>query len=301
MQHISPSYLSEQIIGIGGFATVSRARHSIAPVNIALKMVDTNIFEDDAQHTELVREIAILKQIKHPFIAKLFFADQQDAVCFLGEEYVQQGSLLDLVQDYGPVPEIKVRHYFVQLVCAIEYLHNVCRVAHRDLKLENILIDEYGNMKIIDFGLSRWFTEGTRFTTPCGSYPYVAPEIITTGSYTHSSDIWSLGLVLYGLVTGTLPFTIDDMSTVCHQIETKPIEYPSYLSSELIDLLSKMLRRDPERRITIEQIKLHPWIILDQYMSMIHVINIVNESRLGHTDPKVIQKMIADGLDCSQL
>jgi serine/threonine protein kinase len=301
MQPISASYVSEQIIGTGGFATVYRARHLIAPINIAIKMIDTNTFKTYVQHTKLVREVTILKQINHPFIAKLFFTDQQDNICFIGQEYVQRGSLFDLVSHYGPIPEIKVRRYFCQLVCALEYLHTVCKVAHRDLKLENILIDEHDNVKIIDFGLSCQFIEGTRLTTPCGSYPYVAPKIITTGCYTHSSDIWSLGLVLYGLATGLLPFTMDDMSTICHQIETKSIYYPSYLPCEMIDLLSKMLCRDPERRITIEQIKSHPWFIVDKYMSMIHALNLVNELGFDRINTTVIQNMIADGLDCSQL
>jgi serine/threonine protein kinase len=301
MQPINSFYPPEQIIGTGGFATVYRAKHLIAPINIAMIMIDTNIFKNYAQHTELVREITILKQINHPFIAKLFFADQQDGVCFLGQEYVQQGSLFDLVSHYGSISEIKVRHYFLQLVCALEYLHDVCKIAHRDLKMENILIDGYDNVKIIDFGLSCHFTEETRFTTPCGSYPYVAPEIITTGSYTHSSDIWSLGVVLYGLVTGSLPFTTNDISTIRQEIERKPITYPSYLSNELIDLLTKMLCRDPERRITIEQIKSHPWFMIDQYLSIIHTINIVNEFGFGRIDMNVIEMMIADGLDCSEL
>jgi serine/threonine protein kinase len=301
MQEVSTSYICEQIIGTGGFATVYRARHLVAPLNIAMKMIDTTRFENFFEHTQLVREITILKQINHPFIAKFFFSDEQDGFCYLGQEYVQEGSLFDLVTHYGRIPEMKVRHYFLQLVCALEYLHKVCKVAHRDLKLENILIDIYGNLKIIDFGLSEYLTEGTRFTTRCGSYPYIAPEMITMGCYTHTSDIWSLGVILYSLVTGSFPFNMDDMSNIQDQIETKRIDYPSYLSFDLIDLLSKMLCRNPEQRITIDQIKSHPWFLLDQYRSMLHAINLVNEMGHDRVDTQLIQEMVGDGIDCSQL
>jgi serine/threonine protein kinase len=203
-----------------------------------------------------------------------------------------------LIARNGPLPEHLIRHYFVQLVCALDYLHNVQKVAHRDLKLENILLDAHNNIKIIDFGLSRSFLEeGNLFTTMCGSYPYVAPEIIISGRYTQAADVWSLGIVLYAMATAQFPFAASDVIELCHEIVTKPINYPTNLSGELIDLISKMLCRDCDERIRIDQIKFHSWFPNEQYNSMVHAIETVFQYGSGRIDREVIEMMELDGLN----
>jgi serine/threonine protein kinase len=207
-----------------------------------------------------VNEIIIFKQMDHPFIAKLFFATTERDGYALVQEYVPNGTLLDFIHTHGPLAENQIRHYFLQLLSAVEYLHSIRSVAHRDLKLENILLDRYNNIKVIDFGFSHIFpTADYYFTTLCGSYSYLAPELIWTGKYTHTTDIWSLGIILFAMATETLPFHSDNRHTLFQLILTSPIQYPHTLSEDLIDLLSKILCQLPEKRVSLQEVKNHPW------------------------------------------
>jgi serine/threonine protein kinase len=240
----------------------------------------------------------------HPFIAKLFFVAGEVSNLALVQEFAPRGTLLDLVTKQGRISESQVRYYCLQLVSVLDYLHTVRKVAHRDLKLENIMLDAYNNIKVIDFGLSRQFPDSnSRFTTPCGSPPYMAPELITTGTYTQAADIWSLGIVLYALATGTIPFFHEDFGRLCRQIVAKPIAYPESLSEGLRDLLKQMLCRNPSSRITIDQIKKHPWFPTEQYTAVMDASRTV--LHFGAEDPDidedVITTMASNGLDITAL
>jgi serine/threonine protein kinase len=300
------TYICESVIGTGGFATVYRARHRTAPVRVAIKFVgdDQLVTEDD--HTRLMREVSLLKQMNHPFIAKLFFVTRREDNLAIVQEYMPHGTLLDFLSQNGPLPEPKLKYYFIQILSVIDYLHNVRKVTHRDLKLENILLDAFNNIRVIDFGLGRPFLDPSEeFTTPCGSPPYLAPELVTTGIYTREADIWSLGIVLYTLATGRLPFYATDFNALCRQIVEKPIRYPANLSEPLIDLLGKLLYRNAAERITIDKIKLHPWFPAEQYTTMLHTPETASYFHDGEAaripDPDIIRLMESNGLCCTGL
>jgi serine/threonine protein kinase len=204
------------------------------------------------------------------------------------------------------MPEVQIRYYLLQLVSVIEYLHDVKKVIHRDLKLENILLDAHNNVKVVDFGLSRRFSDDDQqFTTPCGSPPYLAPELISTGTYTRATDIWSLGIVLYALAIGSLPFCHNDFQTLCREILSKRIRYPITLSDDLIDLLKRMLCRNPEERITIDQIKQHRWFPGEQYATVVEatksMMQFGDENCFGEIDEDTVDVMISNGIDCTGL
>jgi serine/threonine protein kinase len=131
----------------------------------------------------------------------------------------------------------------------------------------------------------------------CGSYPYLAPEIIASGRYTQAADVWSLGIVLYAMATAQFPFPASDVTALCQDIVMKPIEYPPNLSGGLIDLISKMLCRDCEERITVDQIRLHSWFPSEQYNAIVHAIACASPA----VDREVIEGMELDGLDCAGL
>jgi serine/threonine protein kinase len=244
--------------------------------------------------------------MNHPFIAKLFFVVAQQDTVALVQEYASRGTLLDYLAQHGPLPENQLKYYFLQILSVVDYLHNVRKVTHRDLKLENILLDAFNNVKVIDFGLGRAFLDAKEeFTTHCGSPPYIAPEILSTGKYTREADIWALGIVLYALATGTVPFYHDDFSSLCREILAKPILYPRNLSDSLIDLLRKMLCRNPADRITAEQIKSHPWFPAEQYTAILHAPDTSHVFRddpgRAEPDSSVIAMMRSNGLDCTGL
>jgi serine/threonine protein kinase len=253
-----------------------------------------------------MREIEILRQLDHPFIAKIFSVFAEAEGIAIVQEYASRRTLFDQITNHGPVSETQAKYYFMQLIAVLEYLHFERKVTHRDFKLENILLDAYDNIKVVDFGLSRTFSDDNqRFTTPCGSPPYLAPELLSTGIYTPASDIWSLGIVLYSIVIGSMPFFHNDFQTLCRQILSKKIRYPMFLSDDLIDLLKKMLCRQPSDRITIQQITNHPWFPHKQYQTVIEACKSVSHfgdhNLSTQIDESIIAVMISNGIDCTGL
>jgi serine/threonine protein kinase len=308
------SYICEAVIGTGTFATVFRARHRIAPITIAVKVIRQLPFPTEVDTTKIIREISIHKQLNHPFIVKLFCSTFNETECTMLQEYAPNGSLLDYVIQHGPLSEMTAQYWFLQLVSALDYLHNVQRVVHRDLKLDNILLDSFNNIKLIDFGLSHVITDnGGLFKTRCGSLPYIAPEIILTGKYTNAADIWSLGICLFAITIGQFPFQNDnnnnddhiDNDKLIESITHHHIQYPSFLSDNLIDLLSKMLCRDPRKRITIDQIKSHSWFPRNHYSLVMRTTN--ETLKFGVDSPsicidqQIISVMKEQGINCSGL
>ena len=156
---------------------------------------------------KVLREVSITKQLRHKNIVQFFDVALQGSKVFMVMELVPGGDLFDLVKSRGRLTEGEARKYFRDLVSALEYCH--CNlVIHRDLKLENILLSKDGRqVKLADFGLSNLITPGLPLQTSCGSYQYTAPEVICGESYIGpASDVWSLGICLYAMVTGSLPF-----------------------------------------------------------------------------------------------
>jgi serine/threonine protein kinase len=247
--------------------------------------------------------------LEHPFIAEFFQVREDPAHFFLIMEYVEHGNLLDYVNDNGPLTEDQARRYFSQLISVLDYLHNEKRVAHRDLKCENVLLDRYNNIRVIDFGLSNMFSEAApNLQTACGSPAYAAPEMVMGSAYTQSADVWSAGILLYSIVVGYLPFDDENVQTLLRQIVYSEVEYPRHLSPQLVDLLRKMICKDPRTRISSAMIKNHPWFSQTEYRAM------EEESRIGYNlfgsdqgrptiriNPDIITQMTALGIDCKEL
>jgi serine/threonine protein kinase len=158
------------------------AIHRPTGARVAVKLIETERIVSMSDRISLAREVSILQHLDHPFIGKVFCVGFESDHVVVIQEFLPHGTLLDLLTRDGPLPDNRIRCYLMQLVSAIDYLHNVRRMAHRDLKLENIMLDHLDNLKVIDFGLSRALSDGDScFTTPCGYPPYLAPEIITDG------------------------------------------------------------------------------------------------------------------------
>jgi serine/threonine protein kinase len=235
--------------------------------------------------------------VKHPFIVELFSDFQESGNRYLVMEFLPNGDPRDRLNKTGPLAEDTVRYYFLQLVWALEYLHLEKHVAHRDLKCENILFDKYDNLRLIDFGLSRMSEGGSDFSSVCGSPSYVAPEIIQHMPYKLSADIWSLGIVLYAMAVGQLPFVDDQTEILLRKILEEPVTYPTFLSPHLIDLLKGLLCKKPEHRLTIDQIKTHPWFSLGQYTTMLELSRPTVQRLLEpNVDPEMLSCLTARGI-----
>lgn len=172
-------------------------------------------------------------------------------------EYVEGGELFNLVNDQEGLKEDDARRLFRQIISGIEYCHQNL-VAHRDLKLENILVDRQGNIKIVDFGLSNFMKDGQFLKTGCGSLHYAPPEIIMGKRYTGAEvDTWSCGVILYAMLTGYLPFDEDNQSLLVKRICTGNFVIPENVSPDAADLITKMLKVHPLERIKMSDIKRH--------------------------------------------
>ncbi|RKP16373.1 Pkinase-domain-containing protein, partial [Rozella allomycis CSF55] len=169
------------------------------------------------------------------------------------------GEIFDYLIAHGRMKEKDARKHFRQIVSAVEYCHNL-HVIHRDLKAENLLLDENMNTKIADFGFSNQFAPGQRLNTWCGSPPYAAPELFQGKEYTGPEvDIWSLGVVLYVLVCGALPFDGSTLAKLRARVLAGKFKVPFYMSTDCEKLIKKMIVVEPESRASLQDIKEDKW------------------------------------------
>lgn len=262
-------------LGKGFSGHVRIARHSKTGQYAAIKIISKgalasrislNRLADEVEHNLLSveREIVVMKLIDHPNIMRLYDVWETSTSLYLILEYVQGGELFDYLCAKGRRPTSEVLGYFQQIICAVDYCHRF-NIAHRDLKLENILIDQDANIKVADFGMATWqdSSRGKLLRTSCGSPHYAAPEIISGKPYNGASaDIWSCGVILYALLAARLPFDDDDCPTLLQKISTGRFVMPPDIDARAQDLIWRMLTTDVRQRITMPEIMQHPFFTL---------------------------------------
>uniref|UniRef100_A0AAZ3P346 Protein kinase domain-containing protein n=1 Tax=Oncorhynchus tshawytscha TaxID=74940 RepID=A0AAZ3P346_ONCTS len=213
------------------------------------------------------QEIAILKKLDHPNVVKLVevLDDPGEDHLYMVFELVKQGAVMEEMPTDKPLNEDQARFYFQDLLRGIEFLHYQ-RIIHRDIKPSNLLVGEDGHIKIADFGVSNQF-EGADalLTSTVGTPAFLAPETLSETRKNFSGkalDIWAMGVTLYCFVFGVCPFMDERILSLHQKIKTQPVELPEHadISDDLKDLLLKMLDKNPESRISIPQIKVHPWV-----------------------------------------
>ncbi|KAF4077508.1 hypothetical protein AMELA_G00208940 [Ameiurus melas] len=212
------------------------------------------------------QEIAILKKLDHPNVVKLVevLDDPSEDHLYMVFELVKRGAVMEVPTD-KPLNEEQARFYFQDLLRGIEYLHYQ-KIIHRDIKPSNLLVGEDGHIKIADFGVSNQF-EGADalLTSTVGTPAFLAPETLSETRKNFSGkalDVWAMGVTLYCFVFGVCPFMDERILSLHQKIKTQPVELPEHadVSDDLKDLLLKMLDKNPENRITVPQIKVHPWV-----------------------------------------
>ncbi|OHT13417.1 CAMK family protein kinase [Tritrichomonas foetus] len=259
-------YIIDDLIGTGAQAEVFIGHHTRINFPVAIK-----IFKIEEKNKELkekfLREVEVMKDINHKNIAKFI-------------DFVEQGEMFGIVMEYCsagtssiyfPVrSEIQIFKYFKQICEAIDYLHNEKHIVHRDIKGENILFDEFYNIKLIDFGFSKLNINDEKMSTRCGSPVYSSPEIIKGESYNEKTDIWSLGILLYYMATGTVPFISQNVNTLYQMIISGDLHFPEepQISDPLKEMIAGMLHKQDSERLGIEEIKKSNW-----YSSMLAEYN----------------------------
>ena len=180
-------------------------------------------------------------------------------------EYISGGELFQYINNKRRLVEREAIKFFQQLIAGLEYIHTN-KISHRDLKPENLLLDDLKTIKIVDFGLSNIIEVGELLRTPCGSPCYAAPEMICGKRYSGLiSDVWSVGIILFVMLCGFLPFDEDNNNLLYKKIINGHFEVPFYVSDKAKDLIKRLLTVDPNKRITIKQIKEHSWFNLSYY------------------------------------
>lgn len=251
-----------RLLGCGASAKVYLARNLRTGQSVAIKCFSKQRIWKGGHVDQIKREISILRRLCHPNIIHLHEVLASRSKIYMVLELVKGGELFDRVSNAGRLSENLCRHYFQQLIAAVGYCHSR-GVFHRDLKLENLLLDENGDLKVSDFGLSaipdQVQADGL-FHTLCGTPAYVAPEILAKKGYSAVAvDIWSCGIILFVLVAGYLPFNDSNLMEMYRKIYRGEFRCPKWTSSELRHLIGRLLDKNPETRITVDEILAHPW------------------------------------------
>eukprot|EP00884_Botryococcus_braunii_P009519 jgi/Botrbrau1/18569/Bobra.0367s0014.3 len=285
-------YRLKQVLGIGAFGKVRLAEHVITQHKVAVKILDLPDLRRRDLEAKVRKEMSIMGSLVHPHIVRLYELIETDQRWYAVMEYGEKGELFDYLQT-GKLEESEARRLFQQLISAVEYCHTN-KVVHRDLKPENILLDRNLNLKVADFGLSNHIRDGQFLKTSCGSANYAAPEVICGKLYSGPEvDVWSCGVILYAMLANCLPFDNANISELFRSIQTASYRVPDHMSSGVQDLVVRMLTVDPVKRITIDEIKQHPW-----YREAIppYLTSIISKESLV-VDPAVLNAVQALGFD----
>lgn len=249
-------------LGKGNFAVVKLARHKVTKTQVAIKIIDkTRLNSENLE--KIYREVQIMKLLNHPHIIKLYQVMETKDMLYIVTEYAKNGEMFDYLTSNGRMSENEARKKFWQILTAVDYCHRH-HIVHRDLKTENLLLDANMNIKLADFGFGNFYNAGDPLSTWCGSPPYAAPEVFEGKEYEGPQlDIWSLGVVLYVLVCGSLPFDGDSLPALRQRVTEGRFRIPFFMSQDCENLIRKMLVVDPAKRITVAQIKQHRWMLAD--------------------------------------
>uniref|UniRef100_A0A3B5LTY0 non-specific serine/threonine protein kinase n=1 Tax=Xiphophorus couchianus TaxID=32473 RepID=A0A3B5LTY0_9TELE len=253
LPHIG-NYRLLKTIGKGNFAKVKLARHILTGREVAIKIIDKTQLNPTSLQ-KLFREVRIMKTLNHPNIVQLFEVIETEKTLYLVMEYASGGEVFDYLVAHGRMKEKEARAKFRQ-VMTIGTFHLCCV-----LQAENLLLDADSNIKIADFGFSNEFTEGNKLDTFCGSPPYAAPELFQGKKYDGPEvDIWSLGVILYTLVSGSLPFDGQNLKELRERVLRGKYRVPFYMSTDCEGILRRFLVLNPAKRCSLEQIMKDKWI-----------------------------------------
>ncbi|BFZ08360.1 hypothetical protein BsWGS_11399 [Bradybaena similaris] len=252
-------FLLIKTLGEGTYGKVKLASDKATGEHVAIKYIKKTKIEDENDLVRIRREIQILSSLRHKHIVNIREVFEKKDKIVLVLDYAQGGELYDYLNKMGRLSESEARRIFRQIVSAIHYCHQN-GIVHRDLKLENIILDDEGNVKIADFGLSNYYSHSSTLSTFCGSPLYASPEIVNGKPYHGPEvDVWSLGVILYTLVYGAMPFESNSLVSLKQQISDGDFKQPSTLS-DAAGLIRHMLTVTPSRRATMDDALRHWWI-----------------------------------------
>ena len=249
------------VIGEGTFGVVKLSKVKETGEKVAIKILEKKKIINKDDEERVTREIDMLKRVHHINVIKIFKIEEDEENLYLIMEFCEKGELFNHIVEETKLGEIEAAYFYYQLINGLECIHHN-GIVHRDLKPENLLLTEGYILKIIDFGLGNYFEKEKLLTTPCGSPCYASPEMVSGQKYNgFMIDIWSTGIILYAMLCGYLPFEDQDNEILFQKILSCEAEFPDDLSYDSIDLMKKIMITDPKKRITIPEIKKHPFYL----------------------------------------
>ena len=266
--HIGPYDIKEKI-NEGGYSKIYLGISKYTNDKVSIKIIDKSLFIKNPDDLLLIKsEIDVLKILKHRNILTLYEIYESNQYIFLITEYLSS-ELLNLILNKKRLSEQDAVKIFVQLVDALQYIHKM-DICHRDIRVEHVLFDNNNIPKIIDFGYSCFYKKGRSLQEPIGSLSYACPEIIQEKSYDPElADVWSLGVCLYVMLCGYLPFSEEDDEKNNKLIISGKVDYPSEIGNICKDLLKKMLEVNPKKRLNFLKVSRHPWVKTSQDVKII--------------------------------
>ncbi|KAK7691551.1 hypothetical protein QCA50_004950 [Cerrena zonata] len=252
-----------KVIGKGSFGKVMQVRKKDTQRIYALKTIrKANIASRPGEITHILAERTVLALVNNPFIVPLKFSFQTPDKLYLVMSFVNGGELFYHLQREGKFDEYRSRFYAAELLCALEHLHSF-NVVYRDLKPENILLDYTGHIALCDFGLCKLnMSETEKTNTFCGTPEYIAPELLENQGYTKTVDWWTLGVLLYEMMTGLPPFFDENVNVMYQRILADPLLFPEDMPRDAMSVMIGLLQRNPAKRLGAggaEEIKRHPF------------------------------------------
>ncbi len=254
-------YIIKKTIGKGTFSKVKLGVHKETKQKVAIKILEKSAIVEKDDLERIIREMTILNQIDHINVIKVYDIYESEDNYLIIMEYCEGGELFNYIVKNQKLSEEETSFFFYQIINGVEYLHSK-NIVHRDLKPENLLLCEGNILKIIDFGLSNFYN-GNYLSTPCGSPCYASPEMVSGNKYNgFNIDIWAIGIILFAMLCGYLPFEDDDNDILFQKILECKLDYPKHLSPLAKDIMKKILVTNPEKRIKIPQIKKHKFYLM---------------------------------------
>jgi serine/threonine protein kinase len=257
------AYCLHDIIGEGAFAVVRLATRADLSTPLACKVVPRVRLQTSGLDARFELEIRVIQQLHHPGIVQLVDLLNDEHNYYVMMELCQGGELFQHVVTRGHLNENDAKPFIRQILEALGFVHSR-GVCHRDLKPENLLLDQSHRVKMSDFGLSRFVRPDGLVDTPCGSPCYVSPECISGKPYDgRTSDLWSVGVITYALLTGKLPWTKRNQQQLFEQIRKADFVVPGYLSDHCRGFIQGLMTVDCSRRFTIDTALIHPWLTVE--------------------------------------
>ena len=264
-----------KVIGRGNFGKVCLVKKVGTEELYAMKILKKSYVEEKKQTSHTTTERNVLASAECPFIVKLYYAFQTPTKLYLVLEYMNGGELFFHLAKELVFSEIKARFYICEILIALNYLHSN-GIIYRDLKPENILLDNEGHIRLTDFGLSKSGidVDSPKALTFCGTPEYLAPEILKCNEYDKAVDYWSLGAVLYYMLSGAPPFYSRNKNEIFKNVLTRPIGRLPGVTNDANDLFQSLLKinvifiQPKERLVDFEDIKQHPWFFGTNWKEM---------------------------------